>query len=215
MVETERGNVRAVGDVSAEVGPRGQLPWYEFAQRFVRGKRVLDVGCGRGRGLRILQQTAALAVGQDVDPRLAGPSVLIVDLEEIGTKTYDVVTAIDVVEHVEHPEPFVDHLGRIARERVFVTTPNWTASRCAWPYHLREYTPREFTRLMARLGPVTLFKGTPSGSIAHTVRHPVAYNTLNDLRTWAPTSVAALCLNLVLPAPYKIYSHNAAWVQLG
>ena len=51
-----RGLARECGDedVTAGRGP-GQLPWYEFALRFVKGKSVLDAGCGLGKGMDILR----------------------------------------------------------------------------------------------------------------------------------------------------------------
>src|SRR5438132_1922853 len=162
-------------DVRAGRGP-GQLDWYRFALRFVSEKSVLDVGCGVGDGLRILQSSASMAEGQDLDPRLAAPGVYILDLADVKDKSYDVAVSVDVIEHVEDPEHFVCQLARIAREGFFVTTPNWTASRCRWPYHLREYTPREFEQVLSTVGRVTLFKGTPSGSTVHPVRHPWAYH---------------------------------------
>ncbi len=190
-----------------------QLEWYKFARRYVRGKSVLDVGCGLGDGLRILQEEAVLAEGQDLDPRLARSDVKIVDISEIPDQGYDVVTSMDVIEHVEDPPAFLRHLARIARVGFFLTTPNWTASRCHWPFHLREYTPREFAELLRPVGDVVLFKGTCSGSVIHEVRHPLAYYRLNDFRNWWPTALLTRCVNRLLPSPFKIHSSNAAWVH--
>src|SRR5215510_2620231 len=86
-------------DVSAGRGP-GQLEWYRFALRFARGMHVLDVGAGLGEGMRILQQEAAVAEGQDLDPRLAERGIRITTIEAIPDASYDVVTSIDVIEHV-------------------------------------------------------------------------------------------------------------------
>jgi 2-polyprenyl-3-methyl-5-hydroxy-6-metoxy-1,4-benzoquinol methylase len=135
-------------------------------------------------------------------------------INQVADKDYDVVVSIDVVEHVADPHEFVAHLARIARVGFFLTTPNWTASRCQWPYHLREFTPREFEQLLEPLGTVTLYKGTPNGCVVHPVRHPAAYHAFNALRTLWATAPAAGCVNRLLPAPYKIHSHNAAWVRL-
>jgi 2-polyprenyl-3-methyl-5-hydroxy-6-metoxy-1,4-benzoquinol methylase len=135
-----------------------------------------------------------------------------VHLHQIPARSYDVVTSIDVVEHVEDPTEFISQLARICRAGFFVTTPNWTASRCTWPYHLREYTPRELVGLLQGQGEVTLFKGTSSGSNVFDVRHRGAYYLFNDLRAWPLTSHAARCVNWVVPSSCKIQSHNAGWV---
>jgi SAM-dependent methyltransferase len=214
MVTTQSVH-RECGDESVDAGRGpGQLGWYSFARRFVQGKHVLDAGCGLGHGLRILQSEAAVGHGQDLDPRLEGPDIQIGPLEDIDDKSYDVVVSIDVVEHIEDDTAFLNQLARIAREGIFLTTPNWTAGRCTWPYHIREYTPRQFEALLGRVGEVTLYKGIPSGDLVFPVRHPRAYHRLNSLRVWKPTSLFTMCLNHLLPVRCRIHSHNAAWVRL-
>jgi SAM-dependent methyltransferase len=210
---TSAGRVCGDTDVEAGRGP-GQLGWYEFARNFVRGREVLDVGCGLGHGLRILASSARRAEGQDLDPRLAAPAVRIGPLTEVAAKSFDAAVSIDVIEHVDDPVSFLGQLARVSRDGFFLSTPNWTASRCRWPFHLREYTPREFDQLLAPFGEVHLFKGTPDGRVVHPVRRRFAYHWFNDLRNWAPTAFPARCLNYLAPSAWKIHSHNAAWVRL-
>jgi len=214
MASGELGR-RRCGDESVEAGRAAtQLGCYDFALRFVRNRSVLDVGCGLGKGLAILRREAASVVGQEIDPRLAVADVIIKPVEEFESRSYDVVTCFDVIEHVDYPEPFLGHLTRIARRGCFLTTPNWTASRCRWPYHLREYRPSELHRLLARYGRVEFFKGTPRGQDVYRVNHYPLYVTLNELRSWGPTALAARCLNWLLPACCKIHSHHGAWVGI-
>ena len=40
---------------------------YHFIKNLVRGKKVLDIGCGAGYGSKILSETAAVVVGIDID----------------------------------------------------------------------------------------------------------------------------------------------------
>src|SRR5262245_47521947 len=141
---TPARKARQVGDTSVEAGrAAGQIGWYEFATRFVVGKTVLDVGCGLGDGVTILSRTARNAIGLDLDSRLERSNILITTTDQVPDKSFDVVLAIDVIEHVIDDLDFVMQLGRIARQNVFVTTPNWTLSRCQWPFHVREYTPQQ------------------------------------------------------------------------
>jgi 2-polyprenyl-3-methyl-5-hydroxy-6-metoxy-1,4-benzoquinol methylase len=215
-VDTDQLTVRQCGDVDVEAGRGpGQLGWYEYASRLFAGKSILDAGCGLGHGLEILRSRAALAHGQDLDSRLAAEGVRIGPIEEVEPRSYDVVTSIDVIEHVDDPAGFAARLASIAREAIFLTTPNWTASRCAWPFHLREYTPIELEELLRPLGRVSLFKGTPSGARAYPVVYRRAYHAFNRLRNWAPTAQAARCLNAIVPDGRKIHSHIAALVQVG
>jgi 2-polyprenyl-3-methyl-5-hydroxy-6-metoxy-1,4-benzoquinol methylase len=209
MPRAERAT-RAIGADSVESGREAsQLGWYEYAAQVVKGKTVLDVGCGLGHGLDILRRTGRRVLGLDLDPRLARDGVLIASIESIGDGSYDVVTAIEVIEHIEEDAAFAEHLCRVAREFVFITTPNWTVTRCKWPYHVREYTPQELTALLEPHGRVELFKGTYEGSLVYPVRHERAYYVFNSLRAWPPTAFVTRCVNHLLPRPFQIRAHNA------
>ena len=216
MVSSALASVRIVGDESVEAGRGpGQLAWYRFAAQFVDGKKVLDAGCGLGMGLDILRQRASEAMGQDLDPRLGRGDIIVGSLDEIPTKSFDVVVSMDVVEHVEDDIGFVRNLGRIAREFVFLTTPNWAITRCTWPYHLREYTPREFEDLLSPIGKVKLFKGNGPGTQIYPVNYPEAYHAMNRFRTFPPTDFVTRCFSrLALPVASRLHSHNAALVRI-
>jgi SAM-dependent methyltransferase len=207
---------RDCGDVDVAAGRAPtQLGWYAFATRFVAGKTVLDIGCGLGDGLAILRRTATLVRGQDLDPRLAAPDRLILPIAEIPDRSYDVVVSIDVIEHVEDPPSFLGDCARIACEGFFLSTPNWSASRCAWPYHLREYTPEQFEDLLKPYGDVTLFKGDSPGDEVYPIQHRWIHHRFNDMRNWDPTYLPSRVINRLLPRRYRIFSSNAAWVKLG
>ncbi|HXH23616.1 MAG TPA: class I SAM-dependent methyltransferase [Vicinamibacterales bacterium] len=205
---------RTCGDESVTAGRgAGQRGWYEWASRHVAGCAVLDAGCGLGYGLPILARTAASVRGQDLDPRLRSELVDIVPLDDIPGGSFDVVLAVDVVEHVEDDRGFVAHLARIARRRVILTTPNWTASRNVWPYHVREYTPWQLRDLCAPFGACRMWKGTPDGSEVHPIRHPYWNDCLNRWRVPAPSAQAVRVLNRLLPSKSRIHSHLAIMID--
>lgn len=206
---------RTTGDESIDAGRGlGQMGWYQYAaDHLVAGKTVLDVGCGLGGGLELLAQHARDARGQDLDPRLASPRVTIGAVEDIPSKSVDVITCVDVIEHVEEDAAFVRELGRIARETVFVSTPNWTVSRCAWPYHIREYTPRELRRLLSSIGTVAMRKGVPDGYRSWPATD-WSYDLMNDARTWPPTGFLTRCVSRVLPPALRLMAHHAAIVRV-
>lgn len=208
-------SVKECGDesVSAGRGP-GQLQWYRFAAGLVEDKTVLDAGCGLGKGMEILRQKAISVHGQDLDQRLQGPDIYIGPLDQIPSKSYDVVTSFDVIEHVEDDAGFIRQLARIARRGLFLTTPNWTTGRCRWPYHIREYTPQQWLAMLTPVGDVTLYKGSSNGAAVYPVVHRDAYFMFNSLRTWPLTSFPTRCWNRAIPHSWRIQSHNAAWVVL-
>lgn len=206
---------RECGDegVGAGRGP-GQRGWYQWISSHVAGLSVLDVGCGLGYGLDILRTTAREVHGQDVDPRLAAPDILIQPLESFASSSFDVVTSVDVIEHIREDYGFVEQLARIGRRRIIMTTPNWTASRCHWPFHVREYTPAELRHLGERFGTCTLWKGTPDGAESYPIRHPALNDALNRIRVTPGVSQLGRAINLCLPSRARIHSHLAIVIDV-
>jgi glycosyltransferase involved in cell wall biosynthesis len=94
------------------------------------GSRVLDIGCGPGDFARELLRKGCSVDGADqappVEPSPFGtfiqwkePETLAVDL-----RRYDVVLLLDIIEHLQEPERFLDGLREAARshEPTFVVT---------------------------------------------------------------------------------------------
>lgn len=97
------------------------------------GATVVDVGCGSGNLLGYLHDLCDHYVGVDIIRYPGYPSeaeFVGVDLEAeripLSDGSADVVTALEVIEHVENPRAFIRELARIARPggAVIVTTPN-------------------------------------------------------------------------------------------
>jgi 2-polyprenyl-3-methyl-5-hydroxy-6-metoxy-1,4-benzoquinol methylase len=142
---------------------------------------LLDVGCGEG----VLVHKWALALG---DRRVVG-----IDLEEpsiqaewatrsapnleyrvvtpgplpFGDDEFDVVTAIEVLEHVPDPEQTVSEMARVASGHLLVSVPReplWRGLNMArgaylrdfgnTPGHLNHWSKRSFVELLSRHGEV-------------------------------------------------------------
>ncbi|MGH9554541.1 MAG: class I SAM-dependent methyltransferase [Terriglobales bacterium] len=189
-----------------------QLGWYDFASGLVEGRTVLDVGCGSGEGLKWLQRKAKKALGIDLDPRLAGESIRICNLGDMESKSFDVVVCIDVLEHIEGDRAFAAELVRVARNAVFVSTPNYAVNKNRHPYHVREYVPDELVKMFVPFGRVTLFGGDSTGHTRRPIRNRPIYYFINRLYTWKPTVLLAKILKRLLLT--KVWAHQAVWVEL-
>lgn len=105
------------------------------------GKRALDVGCGAGLLCEPLARLGARVTGLDaaaeniaVAKAHAGPQGLDIDyrneaIEDFTGRGFDLVTSLEVIEHVDDPQAFVNGLaGSLAANGLMIiSTPNRTA----------------------------------------------------------------------------------------
>ncbi len=158
--------------------------------------RVLDVGCAYGFFLRALKERAGDVelYGVELDPEvcrqaaanLGGATVYCADLSKDGRAVpeehFDVVTLIDVVEHLDDPEAYLRLLARRAKPggHILLSTPNVESLNARlygdrWvlhtpPLHTYYFGPRSLSILLRRAGwePVRLFT---ERTIFHNERH--------------------------------------------
>jgi len=140
---------------------------YRFAARFVRGKRVLDAGCGTGYGSRIVAEAgASQVVAVDLSEgalgiarkQFAHPNIQFVcdDCEVLGRVegSFEVVLSLESLEHFQHVERFLDSVAdRLAPAGTFIcSTPNGDPSKPTPenPHHVHEYSSQELLELMKR-----------------------------------------------------------------
>lgn len=103
------------------------------------GDHVLDVGFGTGYGLNVFSIKAAEIHGIDVDrhaikyatTRLLGRNPKLKEVRPYDgystgypDNSFDIVTAVEVLEHVEDYHRFLKEMMRISRRGVYITTPN-------------------------------------------------------------------------------------------
>lgn len=135
------------------------------------GDRALDVGFGLGYGLEILGSKASALVGIDVDRKAVESAQRLVrelaGVEEIrvydgkhipyADAFFDVVTCVDVIEHVPDYTALLLEMVRVSRRAVLVSTPNRRPEytrrngRPRNPWHLREWSYAEFDDILGQL----------------------------------------------------------------
>ena len=112
----------------------------ECSRRPLEGKTALDVGCGAGLLAEPLARLGANVTGIDASPEViavAREHAAAIGLEidyrvgDVQTleREFDLVTAMEVIEHVADPQLFVKALAkRLARDGLLVmSTPNATS----------------------------------------------------------------------------------------
>ena len=112
----------------------------EMSRRPLEGKSALDVGCGAGLLAEPLARLAAAVTAVDAAPELidvakahAAGQGLSIDYRAFGVEEvegkFDLITAMEVIEHVADPAAFVASLAaRLAPDGLLIlSTPNQTA----------------------------------------------------------------------------------------
>ena len=137
---------------------------YEFAAHFVRGKRVIDAASGSGYGtVRLKFAGAASCLGVDVDAASVarvrqlygsqGVEYVQGDCEvfDFGAHRPEVIVSFETIEHVRHPERFLDAVRRgLEPDGVFIVScPNDEKLGPHNPYHLHSWNADAFRRLLA------------------------------------------------------------------
>lgn len=157
MRSSEPKQFRQCGDESYVAGRHDwQFGWYNYiAANLVKDKSILDVGCGLANShVEFFNGGASYVLGIDIDPRIATNKSVCeqhefnnIRIEDIPNSSFDLVVAIDVIEHVVEDITFYQELIRCAKHEIFITSPNYWHTKNTWPYHCREYKPEEFTHL--------------------------------------------------------------------
>lgn len=148
---------------------RRQSPWwgvhvarYQFAKPHVSDCLVLDIACGTGYGLPILQTRARSVVGVDLDLeaiKKARSSVgqgkeQFVAADGCGLPfpdaTFDAITSFETLEHLAARGKFLAELRRVLKPQglCIISTPNANYTRPENgkprnPHHVFEYNPTQ------------------------------------------------------------------------
>ncbi len=125
--------------------------------------RVLDIGCGVGFGMSLLEGPDREVFGVDYDFSAAEMAlrrqgsehgqVICGDGAELGLRTgsFDWVCSSHIIEHFLEPEGHVAEIARVLRPegRAFVFTPN-PPSDLENPFHVHLFSPQEFRSILER-----------------------------------------------------------------
>jgi SAM-dependent methyltransferase len=145
---------------------RRHLAVYEWIAPRLAGREVIDMACGEGYGSDVLAVAAASVVGVDANPQAHEHARLRYrranlsfarDLIETYPHPAEAVVFLQTIEHLQDPGAALEHFRGLVGEEgsVYVSTPNVLtlapkgAERSDNPWHVHEYTAREFHELCA------------------------------------------------------------------
>lgn len=151
------------------------LASYKFALPYVKGKKVLEVGCGTGYGTKLMSEAA-----QHIDAIDA--SVQAIEYAKVnnlsnrisfkvksdfnyGLGLYDVVVSFQVVEHVLDDVLYMEGIYKALKPGgiFIVATPDRETRLFPWQkpwneFHLREYSADELSKLLSQFSDVELYQ---------------------------------------------------------
>jgi SAM-dependent methyltransferase len=142
---------------------------YEFAARYVEGKRVLDIGCGEGYGSAMLAERAAHVVGTDCSEEAieyAAAKYRLPNLEfrcmpaekhAFADGSFDVVVCLELIEHVQSYVAVMEEMHRLLKPGgiLILSTPNKDVTspgreKPIHGFHVHEFTIPELWELCQR-----------------------------------------------------------------
>jgi len=140
---------------------------YEWAAKYCRNLRVLDVACGVGYGSEILREAgAAKVIGVDLAFEAIAPNgnerkALFANGDAcklpFAAQTFDVVVSFETIEHVPEPEKLLQEIARVLKPGglCVCSSPNRDFQPAAGtkednPYHISEMSYSEFEQVFTK-----------------------------------------------------------------
>lgn len=135
---------------------------YEMASKIINGK-VLELGCGWGRGVEKLIDSCDHFTGLDKNeplikalsekyPQSYFNTVDLPHLTEFQDNTFDYIVTFQVIEHIQDDHKFLEEAKRVLKPggKILLTTVNKDYSLSRNPWHIREYRTEELKNLMLK-----------------------------------------------------------------
>jgi len=140
---------------------------YFFASKFVKNKKVLDLACGEGYGVKILSKSAKSVIGIEIDKKTTmhakkkyrGKNIKFItsSITQIpipGKHLFDVIVCFEAIEHIKEQKKIFEEVKRLLKKNglFVISTPNkkiyTTEEKNSNPFHEKELSISEFRNLL-------------------------------------------------------------------
>lgn len=137
------------------------LQAYYEAIPFIEGD-LLELGCGEGRGVEILTDSATSYLGLDkIEEVIKNLQAKYPDHQfessvfpplKLPDNSFDTVVSFQVIEHIKKDQEYLSEIHRILKPggKAILSTPNIKMTLSRNPWHEREYTADELAALAAK-----------------------------------------------------------------
>lgn len=159
----------------AELGAETRASYGKLLDGFEgyrKTNRILDVGCGRGWFLNEAKKRGWEVYGTEFSPTAVAlceangikMQMGVLDPDAFGSKDFDVITSIEVIEHINNPHEELEKIASLLRRGglFYCTTPNFNSAMryylkadynvIEYPEHLSYYTKSTLTRVVEQHG---------------------------------------------------------------
>jgi len=128
-----------------------KLNFIDKVKSYIDGDTCLDIGCGSGILLNLLDIKEKY--GCELDPRFEKDNVTICDLFDYPEdKPFDIVFGLDVLEHILEVEAFVEKMNKLCKKTLILNLPIDRSIHHHEPFdgHFWYFQPKSIDALFAK-----------------------------------------------------------------